>query len=307
MMKETRYVQFPLYLLRGLHHDYKKAIEDIICSGVYLFSIKIQCTDEVLARQIIYWNYRGGMSDTFQESFNSLEWEYVGYDEYYNGFSGASFDPDEEEVSEMIKVLRENIKFKREALINYKLDRAHKFLKLKVNYWGYIRGEKLIEETPDKEPMPMVSAKLLFKYYNNDKSKLEVEQLAAFIGLKSILGQREVCKSNKAHILARMFGYSSAKDIHENNVMGVVFAKYQKRYHMDKLLEALRDHWHFKTYSEKMRGFVMGVGSNLKYETLIRYHDKIKTSSKKKKRKEEIERAEATVRQEQKNNRSTAP
>jgi len=121
--------------------------------------------------------------------------------------------------------------------------------------------ERLIEAG---EPMPMVKAKHLWDFREGEKTESDKAQLAAYIAIGSIVGKRPYAKTNKQHIVSRMFGFSSHKAIPNKlqpTIKGLL-CKYSLRYHIDKLIQELELNWHVCTYSHHMRGIYVGIGVN---------------------------------------------
>ena len=122
--------------------------------------------------------------------------------------------------------------------------------------------EQLIEKG---EPMPMINIKHLLDYIGRDKSEKEKAQLAAYIAIRSIIGKRQYCKTNKLHIIARMFGYASYKIIPEliTQATKELMTKYSNRYHYEKTLQELELNWHVVTYGYHVHGLYVGVNVSL--------------------------------------------
>jgi hypothetical protein len=129
--------------------------------------------------------------------------------------------------------------------------------------WGNINtalkeGKELHQRTLAKTPMTSIRKPVLWDYYSNDKTEFEIACLLAFAAIKSILGNKPFCKTNKALIHARMFGYRSAKDMPE--VLEGYEAKYAKRWHMDRLLKELQFSWSLKVYTNHCYGIYVCFG-----------------------------------------------
>jgi hypothetical protein len=75
-------------------------------------------------------------------------------------------------------------------------------------------------------------------------AKVDLDLFRAYIGIKSMIGQRTFISTNKPAILSRMIGCKSKAAFQhfstDKNLMPTV-EKYLKRYHMDKLLFALAE------------------------------------------------------------------
>jgi hypothetical protein len=130
-----------------------------------------------------------------------------------------------------------------------------------------------------KRPMPFVgiNKEVWFDYYKNidDKTEYQIALLAAHQAIKSILGQKAATKTNKRMIVARMFGFTSPKEIKEPSEL---MQKYSQRYWMDKLITDLELNWNLKTFSNHLRG--MYVSYDLDYKEIARISEASKQSAK---------------------------
>lgn len=59
-----------------------------------------------------------------------------------------------------------------------------------------------------KEPNVSLRLPIMWEYYKQDKSEFQIACFRAFCAIRSILGDKEYCKTNKAMVIARMFGKS---------------------------------------------------------------------------------------------------
>jgi len=129
-----------------------------------------------------------------------------------------------------------------------------------------------------QHPMPYtgIGRELWFDFYKNidNKTEFQLAQLAAFQGIKSILGKKTATKTNRSMIVARMFGYASSKQV-ENSPL---IEKYSKRYHFDKLINQLEMDWNLKVFSNHIRG--MYVSFDLDYKALAELNENGKRKNK---------------------------
>jgi hypothetical protein len=131
--------------------------------------------------------------------------------------------------------------------------------------------------------MAGISRKKLFEYYNHEKSDYELLQLACFLAIKSIIGVKPYCKTNKALIHARMFGFINIKDVPPIAKMSKLQSKYFahdgiNKYHIDKLLQVMQVDWHLKLISDHSKGFYLSFDLNL--EQLAKIEQSKKKSTK---------------------------
>jgi hypothetical protein len=137
---------------------------------------------------------------------------------------------------------------------------------------GISNAKKILSDLPFKYCFTGIEKEMYFDYYKNAKSDFQIECLGAFLGIKSILGTKPFCKTNKAHILARMFGYNTFKDLPDK--LTPLQEKYKTRWHMDKILMELETGWFLKIISNHQRG--MYISFDLSLEELALKSETIK-------------------------------
>jgi hypothetical protein len=155
---------------------------------------------------------------------------------------------------------------------------ALKFLGItQGNIWSGIRNAKsILAKLPQKYPIAGIEKDILFDFYKNLKSEFDMICFAAFLAIRSILGKKVFCKTNKQLIHARMFGYVSAKELPTK--LSPQEAKYKLRWHIDKILFDLQTNWHLKLYAGHQRG--MYVSFDLELPKLIEIAEKSKYKNK---------------------------
>ncbi|MBL0282286.1 MAG: hypothetical protein IPQ11_18390 [Bacteroidetes bacterium] len=146
--------------------------------------------------------------------------------------------------------------------------------------------------------MAMLNLKLLFEFRDKPKTEVELMEFAFYIGIKSILGKKQVTKTNIRHILSRALGYKSVNAVPIKVLESEIFIKYSKRYYYTKILKSLEASWYLKQYSKKIRGIYVAIGSDITYEYIIRIAETSKKSYKENKVKHDKAIALKTILQE---------
>ena len=268
-MKKEQYFQFPLFLMRDLLENKEQALNNILYYGAYSFSQKLYSDVNAAAKQLMYEYYRGNLPNDLRNMITKyINDEKIEIDECYYGFSDTVFNP-EVEISQLLEIWKTDTGFMNKALEFHKMKLVFNFIGITGNYkYVYDAGAKIHESINPKEPMPMIKKNTLFEYRDNDKTEFELMQLACYIGIRSIIGKKSYCKTNKKMILCRAFGYSSNKNLPE--VMPDLYYKYSNRYHIDKVLKSLEfNTWNLHFYSSQMRGLYVGVKNKISLETLV--------------------------------------
>ncbi|WP_276134176.1 hypothetical protein [Polluticoccus soli] len=139
---------------------------------------------------------------------------------------------------------------------------------------AYEAGEELYDEH-NGTPMTSISSQILFDY-KNEKTEFEIACFLGFAAFRSILQTKPYCKTNKAHIHARMCGYASVKTLPKE--LPEIEQKYAARYHMDKVIRHLELNWYLKTFSNHTRGIYFGFDkTSLEALALVNEQAKKKT------------------------------
>ena len=123
---------------------------------------------------------------------------------------------------------------------------------------NYYKGRNIYDSIPDNTPMTGIEINMLFDFYKNYKTDYEVTVLTAFLALKSILGTKPYCKTNKDLLLSRMSGNASIGEVSES------YKVFYKRYHFDKLMTELQLNWYLIYYAYRVRGFYFSFDLELK-------------------------------------------
>lgn len=154
-----------------------------------------------------------------------------------------------------------------------------------LNYYGVkpgnlklmIENGKLIfNSIPEHTVLTSINKDMIFDYYKNYKSEFDIACFLAFAAIKSILGKKSYCKTNKEMIIARMFSLNSMKDLFGNK--NEMLVKYSNRYHIDKVLIELQINWHLNLFSDHCRGFYLSFDVPL--EQLAKINIEVKKSTK---------------------------
>jgi len=142
-------------------------------------------------------------------------------------------------------------------------------------------GKKLLNHD-EGTPFTSITKTMLMDFYNKESyTNFELLQLAAYLGIKSLLGKKSWYKTNKKTVLARALGYSKPSfELIDNPI----YEHYQIRYHWEKLRDELKLNWCVVFSSIHARGFY--VSTRLTYEQLAKINYERKTSTRLQKMKE---------------------
>ena len=278
-MKDTkridRYVQFPLCLLQETYETKNNGLNIILDYGIikYATSFKYDITE--VARQLMYAYYRDRpmIQDSLYNMICSfIDSDQLSTDEDYNGFSGASFYPDDS-IQELLKLFESDPKFKEGAIFRYQITQAESFLNIKDysidrtigNYNKGLSLKNSFESKYGPDACPSIKPTQIIEFRDSER---DIDLLRAYIGIKSLIGHHNYVSTHKTVILSRMLGCKSNESLEaflkSNKNAREVYEKYKGRKRMDTLLYKLIE-----------RGFIMMLSK--KHESRIYVSAKIKT------------------------------
>jgi hypothetical protein len=251
-MAEYRYFQFPLMLLKDLHLDYARAMEEIITFSIVDYALKQKVRETDAAKQALYNFYRGGglikVRDRIDDYMRSEE---ISYDEDYEGFTGTgeTFDPDIEEV---LEIFEKDNNFKTLAKQNFQLNTINNFFGIKgpdndarlKKYQEIKEKVNKHEEKFGKDPMPTVEKNLFLDFKEKENEPI---LFSAYMAIRSLEGPKYFTETTKKVILMRMLGAKSKKALEEHletKEINDIHHKFTRssnalRHHFDKLRNRL--------------------------------------------------------------------
>lgn len=126
-------------------------------------------------------------------------------------------------------------------------------------------GRSLYNSIKQPAPMTGISHDLLFDFYKELKTDHETAVLMAFLAIKSILGKKSYCRITNEHLLSRMAGCGSSKEL---TALPDYLERYTSRRNMNGLKMDLQRYYGLKIYARYTRGFF--VSFTLSMEELIK-------------------------------------
>lgn len=271
MDNEAQYFQFPLFLLRDLFTDKKKTLDQILEYGLFNYSKSFDCDDTDVAKQVVWGFYRGGLPTRLKKKLDDyIRKEVIYLDEECSCFDIDGFNP-ENEIYEILNIFKIDNEFLVQSIEYFKMNKSLRYFNIKGDIEDCLLVAKKIEKLiPEKEPYVMINRSRVFDFRNNEKTVLEIAQLAMFIAMRSILGRKKYCKTNRKLITCRMFGFRNIKDV--DSTMSIAHREYfnmfNNRYHFDKIKTLLELTWYVVTYSNHTRGLYIAVDKNMTHREL---------------------------------------
>ena len=140
----------------------------------------------------------------------------------------------------------------------------------------FSRGKQLYDSIPAKSPKVGLNITIFWDFYKNQKDEFQIACLAAFLAIKSVLGDKPYTKMTNFYLWSRMNGMSESVDSIE--VLSPIIRKYANEYQTGKIKDELRLSWGLVYYARYTRGFYVSFDKDLK--TLITEAEKRRKSTK---------------------------
>ncbi len=252
---EYKYVQFPLSFMQEVIKDRRKGLNMCLDYGIGHLATTQKVDLPNVVRQVIYDYYKN--TDKLPRDLRVAiegavaEGQFT-QDEDYNGFnSDGKFDP-ELNAPELLRILKNSPDLWNDAKDHYQWHQAAGFYEgaIRIYNMGAVRqayiktkaSQASFEANFGPDAMPSVKPSLLFDYLNNPKQ--DVALLLAYVGICSLIGQRNFISTSKPVILSRMIGAKSKaafQAFSKNKESKEIVTRFSKRWPMDKLLLALAE------------------------------------------------------------------
>lgn len=270
-MKKDKYKYFrvPVNLLQGLAESKKETLLNCAYYGVYSLTETKKVTEkdeQVFIEQFVYAYYNAPDTLTAELMEKIDEYTEKGMftpDLDHNGFStsGSKKLNVDNEMYELDSIFYNDIEFKDMAVDFGKLKDAFNFYGIDLDFCKLDWIRKM--EIPDNSPMLMIPQQKINEFLSDDtKTEFDLMTFATYLAIRSILGTKTNCRTTKEMILARAFGFRNMAELNQNPP--TLYAKYSKRYWIDKLLAEVRE-WNIHIFStnEGLRGMYIGNGAEI--------------------------------------------
>lgn len=207
MKQEKNYFNFPIVLFTDYLDKKKKCLENARDYGIIQYCKNIK------------------KDDHFDSTFDDDELERFGIE-----------DVSDEDPLYLEKLLRFKIAEERFKIHIYDFQKTIE------------NGEALYDSFDgNKEPMTNISIDIWDDFYNHHKSEWDNIVFLAYLGVRSIIGNKKYCKTVYKFIFGRMAGKRNS--INEKSDLPKKLQKYYTEYYQAKIRLDLEDKWHMKCYS----------------------------------------------------------
>jgi hypothetical protein len=248
---KIKYLQFPLCLIQEVLKDRKNGLNKCVDFGIFRFAKSQKVNLEKVARQLSYEYHRRAkkLPDGLYNVINEAKEEgrFTHEDDSGIFIFDNVFDP-ELNVTELEIMFEENNDFKEQAILHYQIHQATEDTNITLGsnamerYEQAARIQANYEAKFGPDAMPSVKPSLLCQF--RDDPKQDIDILLAYIGISSLIGQRNFISTSKPVIISRMIGAKSKASnqaFSKTKESQAIVTKYSKRWNMDKLLLSLAE------------------------------------------------------------------
>ena len=155
-------------------------------------------------------------------------------------------------------------------------------------------------------PMPNIKVQLMQSISKEDKTTKKIDLFLGYLSVQSILGKRRYFKTNNKHVLARMMGYASIKEIEQ---IGLEYFRVEKphlfelyhrytdpkgevsKYKMKTFFRNLMTNWRVLKGVDNSRGFYVTMQDKMTVDQLAKVIKANKEKSKGKRLEKEMKEA----------------
>lgn len=246
-MNKNPFILIPLSLLRGMIYE-KEAINDMYDIGIYCTSRKIDIIENNALKDFVYCIYRSieELPDKLVQEYDKMD-EFP-YDEDYNGFENENFAP-ELEIEYLNDYSKENPSFYDQVLEWYRVRQTFAMLNLKTDTVKYTldtvnRCRKVYNF--EGCPFVLLNATVMSNIYNARENMNSDERAvwAMYMGILSIIGDKDFAQTTSEMIKCRMFGAINQKELElllKDETLKRVYDKYTTKRQYNKLLNIIQD------------------------------------------------------------------
>lgn len=248
------YIRIPLRMIQLLHED-KGRITDAMYVGVWLSAKEIRWSHEDAAKQAYYVlthetspKERVCLPPYLRAKLQELDAEHLILDEDHGGFTtdGYNFMPgDCDGVIE--QKCKEDERFEMELRTFYAVRQVAQFLNFKSCSVDKVLAVRKKYGDFDGEPFAWAKTDVLARFKEEYKGgQLDNDGIARFfmyLGIKSIIGSKDVARTNRDMIMARAVGAISPQAVEgiisNNNQARMFYEKYLKKWNYTRVCESL--------------------------------------------------------------------
>ena len=257
-MEESKlnYIRFPLYFIRDMLVDKDVGIKKMLLFGYCLAADRLDVDEYNAYCQTVYCYYqyvkdpdsmRAIIPTYIKEEIDMLiNHRQFDYDPDHYGFGCDGVLDVEHEISQLMEHGRKEPKFHKIVLEFHRIRSTADLFGINVTDIDSVIDQyrKYSDESAKHTRWVSVKIGLLFEYMNQPKTEYQVMLLAAYMGVKAIIGNKPYARTTKSYILANMFGCMNETELQtlliKNETLAELYHKYSSRKMFEKLNKELQ-------------------------------------------------------------------
>lgn len=253
---KLKYIRFPLYFIRDMLVDKDVGIRKMLLFGYCLAADRLDVDVYNAYRQTVYCYYqyvkdpdsmRAIIPTYIKEEIELLvDYGQFDYDPDHYGFGSDGVLNVEHEISQLMEHGRKEPKFHRMVLDYHRIRSTADLFGISISVIDSVIAQyrKYSDESAKHTRWVSIKIGLLFEYMNQPKTEYQVLLLAAYMGVKAIIGNKPYARTTKSYILANMFGCMNETELQtlliENGTLAELHKKYSSRKMFEKLNKELQ-------------------------------------------------------------------
>ncbi len=257
------YIRFPLYLIRDILVDKDVGIRKMLLFGFSLVAER-QDVDEYNAyRQVVYCFYQYSKANSEDPDYSrkpkdkrailptyiitqignlAYRCQFDVNEDYYGWDGSGSIDVDRE-IDQLMLYGKSDPKFHEMVLEFHRLRNTADLFTISINNMDATIAEyrKYCSEGAKHTRWVSVKIGLLFEFISQNKTEYQIMLLAAYMGVKAIIGNKPFARTTKSYILANMFGCMNEQELQTllvepgNETLAELYKKYSTRKMFEKI------------------------------------------------------------------------
>lgn len=246
-MNKNPFILIPLPILRNLIIE-PYTIEMMYDTGIFYTAQKINISEKNALREFVYCIYRAEneLPPYLIQEYEDME--DFPYDEDLNGFCAGKFEP-KSEIKYLSNYIQYNPHFYDLVVEWYSIRQVYKMLDLNTRTVPEnIAAINSYQRTYNLNNCPFIllNGKVMQNLYNHRESIRSDERAlwAMYMGILSIIGNKEFAQTTSSMIKCRMFGAKNKEELSvllQDKSLKTAYEKYTTKYRYNKLLNIIQD------------------------------------------------------------------
>ncbi|MFR9497964.1 MAG: hypothetical protein SNI05_05970, partial [Rikenellaceae bacterium] len=265
MAKKKHFLFIPIQLLKTLIED-RNIVDTMFDVGIYQSALRINVDKDAAYKQFVYCLYKHPTQLTDDLLQEQRRMDDFPFDEDYNGFGSGcdtEFAP-EDEISYLEQYAGNNPAFEELLMEWYMVYKMYNLLELKPETVKYtIKNVKKTEYDTilDKCVYALLNGEVMYNISRDSALQTNKERVlwAMYMGIISIIGNKDYAQTTSSLIKCRMFGAKSSKELElwrKDKEFDKLYNTYTTKHKYHKYLNILQDQGMITEIGLKRRTYV---------------------------------------------------